>query len=93
MANKVSITNLSEYAARMKAQQTVRPDSERLQLLTIELTRETAEWLLEDLAKRGKRLLQCVEDPHTRSRKREKREAELNRLAYATDVINHALNQ
>ena len=88
--NKVSITRLTEYA---EAQKQHRPDSVRLQLLNIELSRETAEWLLEDLAKRGKRLQQSVEDPKTRSTKRDKREAELSRLAYAVDAINHALNK
>lgn len=95
--NKVSITRLSEYAQKIKSQKsqdtTIRPDSVRLELLNIELTRETAEWLLADLAKRGKRLQQSVEDPKTRETKREKREAELNRLAYAADAINHALNK
>lgn len=96
--NKVSITRLSEYAQKVKSQksqdaQTLRPDSVRLQLLNIELTRETAEWLLADLAKRGKRLQQSVEDPKTREAKRDKREAELTRLAYAVDAINNALNQ
>ena len=88
--NKVSITRLSEYA---EAQKQHRPDSVRLQLLNIELSRETAEWLFEDLAKRGKRLQQSVEDPKTHSTKRDKREAELSRLAYAVDAINHALNK
>lgn len=95
--DKVSITRLSEYAQKVKSQKsqdvTIRPDSVRLELLNIELTRETAEWLLADLAKRGKRLQQSVEGPKTRDAKREKREAELNRLAYAADAINHALNK
>lgn len=95
--NKVSITRLSEYAQKVKSQKsqdaTIRPDSVRLELLNIELTRETAEWLLADLAKRGKRLQQSVEDPKTRDAKREKRGAELNRLAYAADAINYALNK
>lgn len=42
--NKVSITRLSEYAQKVKSQKsqdvTIRPDSVRLQLLNIELTRE-----------------------------------------------------
>ena len=78
---------MSEYAAKM------RPDSVRLELIHIEITRETAEWMLADLAKRGKRLQQSVSDAHTRTSKREKRESELTRLAYAADCINHALNQ
>lgn len=95
---KVSITRLSEYAQKVKSQKLqetteIRPDSVRLQLINIEITRETAEWLLEDLAKRGKRLQQSVEDKKTKQSKREKREAELNRLAYAVDAINHALNK
>lgn len=94
---QVSITRLSEYAQKVKSQKSqdasIRPDSERLELLNIELTRETAEWLLADLAKRGKRLQQSVEDPKTREAKREKRETELNRLAYAADAIIHALNK
>lgn len=95
--NKVSIARLSEYAQKVKSQKSqdaiIRPDSVRLQLLNIELTRETAEWMLADLAKRGKRLQQSVEDPKTCEAKRDKREAELSRLAYAVDAINHALNQ
>ncbi len=77
----------------MKSQsEAVRSDAVRLRLVNIELTRETAEWILADLAKRGKRLQMCVENPNTRPSKREKREAELSRLAYAVDAINHALN-
>lgn len=95
--NRISITRLSEYAQKVKSQKSqdvsMQPDSVRLQLLNIELTRETAEWLLTDLAKRGKRLQQSVEDSKTRDAKREKRKAELNRLAYAVDAINHVLNK
>lgn len=95
--NRISITRLTEYAQKIKSQKSqdisTQSDSVRLQLLNIELTRETAEWLLADLAKRGKRLQQSVEDPKTRDTKREKREAELNRLAYAVDAINHVLNK
>ena len=95
--NKVSITRLSEYAQKVKSQEsqdvTIRPDSVRLQLLHIGLTREAVEWLLADLVKRGKRLQQSVENPKTRETKRDKREAELSRLAYIVDVINHALNK
>lgn len=91
---KTSITQLTEYAQRMKSQpEAIRPDAVRLQLVNIELTRENAEWLLADLAKRGNRLQRSVEDPKTRDAKRKKREAELNRLAYAADAINHALNK
>ena len=97
MMNKVSITRLSEYAQKVKSQEsqdvTIRPDSVRLQLLNIELTREAVEWLLADLTKRGKRLQQSVENPKTRETKRDKREAELSRLAYVVDVINYALNK
>ena len=95
--NKASITRLSEYAQEVKSQEsqdvTIRPDSVRLQLLNIELTREAVEWLLADLTKRGKRLKQSVENPKTRETKRDKREAELSRLAYVVDVVKHALNQ
>ena len=95
--NKVSITRLSEYAQKVKSQEsqdvTIRPDSVRLQLLNIELTREAVEWLLADLTKRGKRLQQSVENPKTRETKRDKREAELSRLAYVVDIIKHALNK
>ena len=95
--NKVSITRLSEYAQKVKSQEsqdvTIRPASVRLQLLNIELTREAVEWLLADLTKRGKRLQQSVENPKTRETKRETREAELSRLAYVVDVINYALNK
>lgn len=89
---KTSITRLTEYAQRMKVQEAIRPDAVRLQLINIELTRETAEWILADLAKRGKRLQMCVDNPDTRPTKREKREAELSRLAYAVDAINRALD-
>ena len=95
--NKVSITRLSEYAQKVKSQEsqdvTIRPDSVRLQLLNIELTREAVEWLLADLTKRGKRLKQSVENPKTRETKRDKREAELSRLDYVVDVIKQALNR
>ena len=84
---KTSITRPTEYAQRMRSQ----PEAMRLQLLNIEVTRETAEWILADLAKRGKRLQMCVGNLNTRPSKREKREAELSRLAYAVDAINHAL--
>ena len=70
----------------------MRTDSVRLELIRIEITRETAEWILADLAKRGKRLQQSVSDAHTQSSKREKRESELSRLEYAADCINRALN-
>lgn len=89
---KTSITRLTVYAQRIKAQEDIRPDAVRLQLINIELTRETAEWILADLAKRGKRLQMCVDNPDTRPTKREKREAELSRLAYAVDAINRALD-
>ena len=89
--NKVSINHLTEYAKRMKRLE--RPDEYRLELINIEITRETAEWVLDDLAKRGKRLQQSVEDPKTRQSKRDKRECELNRLAYAVDAFNRALNK
>lgn len=95
--NRISITRLTEYAQKIKSQKSqdlsTQSDSVRLQLLNIELTREIAEWLLADLAKRGKRLQQSVEDSKTRDAKREKRKAELNRLAYAVDAINHVLNK
>ena len=95
--NKVSITRLSEYAQKVKAQEsqdvTIRPDSVRLQLLNIELTREAVEWLLADLTKRGKRIQQSDENPKTRETKHDKREAERSRLAYVVDVIKHALNK
>lgn len=91
--NKVSITRLSEYAQQELQDVTIRPDSVRLQLLNIELTREAVEWLLADLSKRGKRLQQSVENPKTRETKRDKRVAELSRLAYVVDVIKHALNK
>lgn len=96
--NKVSITRLSEYAQNIRSQKSQKvtaiiPESVRLELLSIELTLETAEWLLTALAKRGKRLQQSIEDPKTRDAKRKKREAELKHLAYAVDVINDALNK
>lgn len=88
----MSITRLTEYTRRIKTQEAIRPDAVRLRLINIELTRETAEWILDDLAKRGQRLQMCVDNPNTRPAKREKREAELSRLAYAVDAINHALS-
>lgn len=88
----MSITRLTEYARRIKTQEAIRPDAVRLRLINIELTRETAEWILDDLAKRGKRLQMCVDNPNTRPAKRGKRETELSRLAYAVDAINHALS-
>ena len=51
----------------MSQHQAIRPDAVRLQLINIDLTRETAEWILDDLAKRGKRLRMCVDNPNTRA--------------------------
>lgn len=83
---KASITNLDAVRERLTA--TPNPHD----LVRIEISRECAEWLLADIVKRRKRLEQCVADAHTRTAKREKRERELNFVAYSTDIINYALN-
>lgn len=38
----MSITRLTEYARRIKAQEAIRPDAVRLRLINIELTRKAA---------------------------------------------------
>lgn len=86
---KVSINNLSAYAKRIKAGS---PTPLPTDLINITLTREVAGWMLDDLAKRGRRLLQCVEDMKTKDAKRRKRETELNLLSQAVDAINDGLN-
>lgn len=83
---KTSITNLDAVRERLNA------TPNRLDLIRIEISRECAEWLLADIMKRRKRLEQCVADAHTRMAKREKRERELNFVAYTSDIINYALH-
>ena len=63
------------------------------EIIRFELTRECAEWLIADIDKRRKRIGQCVSEPNTRQRKREKREHELYFVAQASDAINNALNK
>lgn len=85
--NKISITNLDAVRDRLSESPANRHD-----IIRIEVSRECAEWILNDIEKRRKRLEQCVADVNTRPAKREKRERELNFVAYSTDIINYALN-
>lgn len=96
---KSSITNLNAVRERLtalpvKAQEEA-PAKEPVanEIIGFELTRECAEWLIADIDKRRKRIEQCVTDPNTRQRKREKREHELYFVAQASDAINNALNK
>ena len=95
---KASITNLDAVRERLMAQpvkaQEETPVKEPAadEIIRFELARECAEWLLSDIDKRRKRIGQCVSEPNTRQRKREKREHELYFVAQASDAINNALN-
>ena len=85
MAKSVSITKLCEYAQNITAE---RKDDD---IIEISMTRGTAQWILDDLAKRGKRLQQSVDDTITRFAKKERRKRELDQLAVAVDAINKAI--
>ena len=95
---KASITNLDAVRERLMAQpvkaQEEAPVKEPVanEIIRFELTRECAEWLIADIDKRRKRIGQCVSEPNTRQKKREKREHELYFVAQASDAINNALN-
>ena len=89
--SKVSINNLDAVRERLTLTSDEYRNKHRLDLIRIEVSRECAEWLLADIDKRKKRLEQCVNDAHTRTSKREKRERELNFVAYASGVINYGL--
>lgn len=88
---KVSINNLDEVRESLAYTKSTYEDKHRLDLIRIEISRECAQWLLADIDKRKKRLQQCVTDAHTRLVKREKRERELNFVAYASSAINYGL--
>lgn len=88
---KVSITNLDAVRDSLATSTEEYREKHRLDLIRIEVSRECAEWLLADIDKRRKRLEQCVNDAKTREAKREKRERELNFVAYASDIINYGL--
>lgn len=104
---KVSITNLDVVRERLTASpvkvqeeipveaQEETPAQEHAvdEIICFELTRECAEWLIADIDKRRKRIEQCVSEPNTRQKKREKREYELYFVAMASDAINNALNK
>ena len=96
---KASITNLDAVRERLTASpvkaQEVEPVKEPVanEIIRFELTRECAEWLIADIDKRRKRIGQCVSEPNTRQRKREKREHELYFVAQASEAINNALNK
>lgn len=81
--------SLNETIDRLKRE---REASNPLDLIRIEVSRECAEWLLSDIAKRRKALEQAVADPHTKPGKRDKKNRELSFVAYSTDIINYALN-
>ena len=103
---KASITNLDAVRERLKASpvKTLQETPVKAQeeapaqepavdnIIRIELTRECAEWLITDIDKRRKRIGQCVSEPNTRQKKREKREHELYFVAQASAAINNALN-
>ena len=89
MTKKVSINNLQEYAQRILEEKPVNSIDD--EIVTVSLTRCTAEWILTDLEKRGKRLLQSVNEQNTLERKREKRRTELDMLAVAAAAFSEAL--
>ncbi len=88
--HKVSINNLEAVRERLCAPHGG-VSANPLDLIRIEMSRECAEWLLSDIAKRRKALEQAVADPHTKQTKRDKKNRELNFVAYSTDIINYAL--
>ena len=104
---KVSITNLDALRERLTASpvkvqeetpveaQDETPVQEPAadEIIRLELTRECAEWLIADIDKLRKRIGQCVSEPNTRQKKREKREHELYFVAQASYAINNALNK
>lgn len=95
---KASITNLDAVRERLTAspvkvqEETPAKEPVANEIISFELTRECAEWLIADIDKRRKRIEQCVTDPNTRQRKREKREHELYFVAQVSNAINNALN-
>ena len=89
MTKKVSVNNLKEYAQRILEENSATSINNRR--VTVTLTRCTAEWILRDLEKRGKRLLQSVNEQNTLKRKREKRRTELDMLAVAAAAFSEAL--
>lgn len=90
MTKKVSINNLKEYAQRILEVDSSK-DSVADEQLMVTLTRGAAQWILADLEKRGKRLLQSVNEQNTLERKREKRRTELDMLAVAAAAFSEAL--
>ena len=91
MTKKVSINNLQEYAQRILEEKPVNSIDD--EIVTVSLTRCTAEWILSDLWKRAERLHQSVNEQNTRDHKREKRRAELDKLSLAVIAIDHALHE
>lgn len=89
MSKRVSVNNLKEYAQRILEENSATSINNRR--VTVTLTRGTAEWILTDLEKRGKRLLQSVNEQNTLERKREKRRTELDMLAVAAAAFSEAL--
>lgn len=95
---KVSITNLDALRERLTASPVKEQEETPVQepaadeTIRFELTRECAEWLIADIDKRRKRIGQCVSEPNTRQKKREKREHELYFVAQTSDAINNAIN-
>ena len=96
---KASITNLDAVRERLTASPVKAQEEESVkepaadEIIRFGLTRECAEWLIADIDKRRKRIGQCVSEPNTRQRKREKREHELYFVVQASEAINNALNK
>lgn len=84
---KTSITRLTEYA------QQIGRTKDKKDIIELSLSRKAIVWLLDDLSKRGKRILQSVHDDKTKPTKREKRERELYMLAYVVDILINGLNK
>lgn len=88
---KVSINNLDEVRESLAYAKSIYDDKHRLDLIRIEISRECAQWLLADIDKRKKRLEQSVSSITKRMLRKEKRERELNFVAYASSAINYGL--
>lgn len=77
------LTDLDAYRKNLAPN---KPDD----VIQITTDRKTAEWIAADLRLREKKLSMAVNDPHTKARKRDKKELELHMLTAALQAISTA---
>lgn len=77
------LTDLDAYRKNMAQN---KPDD----VIQITTDRKTADWIAADLRIREKKLNMAVNDPHTKARKRDKKELELRMLTAALQAISDA---